>query len=172
MYGTNRSNAPFDNSYNDGTGRRPGPATLEKTGGKGLMGPDGKPLRDSQGNIILINGKNGDDLPPYEDDQHYEHRVSGGPTGQGRWGQQITTTTTRTTTRTFTNAEGVLCTEHKTEKDGVIETRIERKVIVSGEGEDDFDHDKALADAIRAVTDMNPDLSVEKIEIQTKTERQ
>ena len=29
---------------------------------------------------------------------------------------------------------------------------------------------QALADAIRAVTDMNPDLSVEKIEIQTKTE--
>ena len=41
-------------------------------------------------------------------------------------------------------------------------------MIVSGE--DDIDHDALLAQAIASVTDMNPDLSVEKIEIQTKTE--
>jgi len=171
--GTNRSSQ--DGSYSDGTGRRQGPATLEKPGkgAGGLLGADGQPLRDSQGNIIVINGKNGEGLPPYEDDQRYEQRLSGAGGGQGKWGQQmVSTTTTRTTTRTFTNAEGVVCTEHKTEKDGVIETRIERKVMVPGdEEEDEFDHDKALADAIRAVTDMNPDLSVEKIEIQTKTEQ-
>jgi erythrocyte membrane protein band 4.1 len=172
MYGTNRSRPDSqDGSYSGSTGqRRQGPGTMEKPG-KGLLGPDGKPMRDSHGNIIIINGKNGEDLPPYEDDQHYEQTVAGGPTGSGRWGHHVTTTTTRTTTRTFTNAEGVVCTEHKTEKDGVIETRIERKTLITGEDVDDFDHDKALADAIRAVTDMNPDLSVEKIEIQTKSER-
>jgi erythrocyte membrane protein band 4.1 len=131
--------------------------------------------------MIIISGKNGEELPPYEDDQQYEHSVSGA-TGQGRWGHQITTTT-RTTTKTYTNPDGTVCTEthtvpdvticseHKTEKDGVIETRIERRTLMTGE-DDEFDHDKALADAIRAVTDMNPDLSVEKIEIQTKTERE
>lgn len=165
-YGTNRSSQ--DGSYNDGTGRGYDPS------GRAMLGPDGKPLRDSQGNIILINGRNGDDnLPPYEDDQQYEHSLSRGPGGDGQWGQHHTSTTTRTTTRTFTNSEGVVCTEHKTEKDGVIETRIERRTVVtSGIDTDDFDHDKALADAIKAVTDMNQDLAVEKIEIQTKTETQ
>jgi hypothetical protein len=140
---------------------------MEKSG-KGLLGPDGQPMRDAHGNIIIINGKNGEDLPPYEDDQRYEHRVAG-VSGQGQWGHHVTTTTTRTTTRTFTNAEGVVCTEHKTEKDGVIETRIERKTLISGDV-DDEDYDKALNEAIRAVADMNPDLTVEKIEIQTKAE--
>ncbi|ELT88323.1 hypothetical protein CAPTEDRAFT_148023 [Capitella teleta] len=59
-------------------------------------------------------------------------------------------------------------TTYKTEKDGVVETRIERKMVITSD--DEIDHDAALAEAIRAVTDMNPDLSVEKIEIQTKTE--
>lgn len=169
-YGTNHSRPDSqDGSYYDGTGRRQGPPTLEKPGKGFHLGPDGKPLRDSQGNIIYVNGRNGDDLPPYEDDQHYEHRVGGAPAGQGGWSQ--VTTTTKTTTRTYTNAEGVVCTEHKTERDGVVETRIERRTVVSGVGEDEIDYDKALADAIQAVTEMNQDLAVEKIEIQTKNER-
>ncbi|KAK2161077.1 hypothetical protein NP493_1606g00025 [Ridgeia piscesae] len=60
-------------------------------------------------------------------------------------------------------------TTYKTEKDGTIETRVEKRVVISSDA-DDIDHDKALAEAINAVTNMNPDLSVEKIEIQTKTE--
>lgn len=59
-------------------------------------------------------------------------------------------------------------TQYKTEKDGMVETRVERRVIVSGD--EDVDYDALLAQAIASVTDMNPDLSVEKIEIQTKTE--
>jgi hypothetical protein len=61
--------------------------------------------------------------------------------------------------------------EYKTEKDGVIETRIERKMVITTEGED-IDHDAALAEAIRSVTEMDPDLSVEKIEIKTESEAQ
>jgi len=167
MYG-NRPGSQ-DGYYDDGTGRRTGPATMEKPG-KGLIGPDGKPLRDSQGNIIVINGRNGEDLPPYEDDQRHEFNVSGGPTDRwGGAGPHSSTTTTKTTTRTYTNPDGTISTDHKVERQGVIETRIQRTTVVAGD--DDFDHDKALADAIRAVTDMNPDLAVEKIEIQTKTER-
>jgi len=73
------------------------------------------------------------------------------------------------TTKTSSGPDGTTqVTQYKTERDGLVETRIERKMIVSGE--DDIDHDALLAQAIASVTDMNPDLSVEKIEIQTKTE--
>ncbi|XP_041357830.1 band 4.1-like protein 3 [Gigantopelta aegis] len=54
-------------------------------------------------------------------------------------------------------------TTYKTEKDGVVETRVERKVVISSEDED-LDHDKLLAEAIRSVTEFNPDISVERIE--------
>jgi hypothetical protein len=50
----------------------------------------------------------------------------------------------------------------------VVETRIEKTLVVCGD--DDIDHDQALKEAIRSVTEMNPDLCVERIEIQTKTE--
>jgi len=54
---------------------------------------------------------------------------------------------------------------YKTQRDGVEETRMEQKVTISGlEGDDDFDFDNALAEAIRSVTEFNPDMSVERIE--------
>lgn len=79
--------------------------------------------------------------------------------------------------------------QYKTERDGLIETRIERKMVITSDV-DDIDHDEvgcicysqtvfltmiyvllqALAEAIRSVTDMNPDLSVEKIEIKTESD--
>ena len=51
------------------------------------------------------------------------------------------------------------------EKDGVVETRVEQKITIKSDG-DEMDHDKALADAIQEATMMNPDIRVEKIEIQ------
>ncbi|XP_050541075.1 protein 4.1 homolog isoform X2 [Daktulosphaira vitifoliae] len=54
---------------------------------------------------------------------------------------------------------------YKTEKDGVVETRVEQKITIQSDG-DPIDHDKALADAIQEATAMNPDMTVEKIEIQ------
>lgn len=71
--------------------------------------------------------------------------------------------------RTYAAPDGTLITEYKTEKDGIVETRIEKRLVITSD--DEIDHDKALAEAIRSVTAMNPDLSVEKIEIETKTER-
>lgn len=58
---------------------------------------------------------------------------------------------------------------YRTEKDGVVETRVERKVTITSDN-DNIDHDAALAEAIRLVTEMNPDLSVEKIEYMQEIE--
>ena len=55
--------------------------------------------------------------------------------------------------------------QYKTEKNGVVETRMEQKITIQSDG-DPVDHDKALAEAIQEATAMNPDMTVEKIEIQ------
>jgi len=68
-----------------------------------------------------------------------------------------------------TRTQTIETTTYKTEKDGVVETRVERKMLITSDA-DEIDHDQAFAEAIRAVTDMNPDLSVEKIEIRTESE--
>jgi len=57
---------------------------------------------------------------------------------------------------------------YKTEKDGVLETRVEQRITIQSDG-DPIDHDKALADAIQEATAMNPDMTVEKIEIQQQS---
>ncbi|KAK7501055.1 hypothetical protein BaRGS_00007540 [Batillaria attramentaria] len=62
-----------------------------------------------------------------------------------------------------TKMQTIETTTYKTEKDGIQETRVEHKVVVSST-DDDFDYDAALADAIRSVTEFNPDMSVERIE--------
>jgi erythrocyte membrane protein band 4.1 len=93
-------------------------------------------------------------------DDHLKQQGSLGVAGgDGQWGS-VTTTTVKTTTRKYTASDGTLVTEHRTEKDGVIETHIENRKSV------DIDYDKALADAILSVTDVDQNLSVAKIEIQ------
>ncbi|KAK7865555.1 hypothetical protein R5R35_010095 [Gryllus longicercus] len=57
---------------------------------------------------------------------------------------------------------------YKTEKDGVVETRVEQKITIQSDG-DPIDHDRALAEAIQEATAMNPDMTVEKIEIQQQS---
>ncbi|XP_012286197.1 uncharacterized protein LOC105702860 isoform X3 [Orussus abietinus] len=59
---------------------------------------------------------------------------------------------------------------YKTERDGIVETRMEQKITIQSDG-DPIDHDKALADAIQEATAMNPDMKVEKIEIQQQAEQ-
>lgn len=49
-----------------------------------------------------------------------------------------------------------------------METRVEQKITIQSDG-DPIDHDKALAEAIQEATLMNPDMTVEKIEIQQQT---
>lgn len=79
------------------------------------------------------------------------------------------TTTTKTSKHTYTSPDGTVVTEYKTEKNGVIETSVEKNLTISYD-ETDIDHDLALAAAIQNVTDMNADLAVEKIEVKTKPE--
>jgi hypothetical protein len=100
----------------------------------------------------------------YQDD-HLKVQGGGvhGNGGEGGWSSTVTKRTT--TSRTYTAPDGTLVTERRVEKDGIVETRIEKRTISV-----DIDHDQALADAIFAVTDMNPDMSVEKIEIHTKSD--
>jgi hypothetical protein len=160
-------NGDADNSSYGGTAekRRTGPPTLEKPGFR-----QSRIDRDSKGNLMRKPGSQGDedDLPPYQEDQHLLHGV--GAAGGDKYNPYSVTTTTRTTTRTYTGTDGTLITEHKVEKDGVIETRIEKKTTVVA-ADDENDYDKALADAILGVTQVNPDLSVEKIEIRTEQEK-
>lgn len=82
--------------------------------------------------------------------------------------------------------------QYKTERDGIVETRVEQKITIQSDG-DPIDHDKALAEAIQVccsnnsevsvtilmkffkfalqeATAMNPDMTVEKIEIQQQTQ--
>jgi erythrocyte membrane protein band 4.1 len=139
-------------------------ATLDlkdrKRGGTGMVPyadtEDDRHYGTDPGAYERDDAPDGEELPPFQEDQLNQMRRGLGPGGEGNWssGGYYTHTTTQR--------------EYKTEKDGMIETRIERKIQITSD--DEIDHDAALAEAIRAVTDMNPDLSVEKIEIQTKTE--
>jgi len=60
-------------------------------------------------------------------------------------------------------------TTYSCEQDGETETRVEQKVTIQSDGEP-IDHDEALAQAIQEATAMNPDMTVEKIEIHQTTQ--
>merc|ERR1719373_697465 len=60
-------------------------------------------------------------------------------------------------------------TTYSCEKDGETETKVEQKVTIQSDGEP-IDHDEALAQAIQEATAMNPDMTVEKIEIHQTTQ--
>jgi hypothetical protein len=56
---------------------------------------------------------------------------------------------------------------YKVERDGVIETHVEHRVTIHGA--DDVDHDAELSRAILEATKMNPEMTVEKIEVKQET---
>jgi len=60
-------------------------------------------------------------------------------------------------------------TTYACENNGETETRVEQKVTIQSDGEP-IDHDEALAQAIQEATAMNPDMTVEKIEIHQTTQ--
>ncbi|CAL8363546.1 unnamed protein product [Arctogadus glacialis] len=73
--------------------------------------------------------------------------------------QTITSeTVSRTTTTQIT----------KTVKGGVSETRIEKRIVITGDTE--IDHDKALAQAIKEAKEQHPDMSVTKVVVHQETE--
>ena len=50
-----------------------------------------------------------------------------------------------------------------------VEKRVEKVITIQSDGDPGVDHDAALRRAIQEATDMNPDMTVEKIEIQQHT---
>lgn len=103
------------------------------------------------------------------DVQHPRYDDQGAGGGAQQW-----SSTTKTSQRTYTDSDGTQITEYITERDGVIiDRRVEKrqtKVTTLENNEEDVDYDQMLKDAIQQVTDMNPDMSVQKIEIHTNTE--
>ncbi|KTF81602.1 hypothetical protein cypCar_00046134, partial [Cyprinus carpio] len=67
---------------------------------------------------------------------------------------------TETKTITYESAETV--------KDGVSETHIEKRIVITGDA--DIDHDQALAQAIKEVKEQHPDMSVTKVVVHKETE--
>uniref|UniRef100_V9KAH5 Band 4.1-like protein 3 n=1 Tax=Callorhinchus milii TaxID=7868 RepID=V9KAH5_CALMI len=56
----------------------------------------------------------------------------------------------------------------KTVKGGVSETRIEKRIVITGDA--DIDHDQALAQAIKEAKEQHPDMSVTKVVVHKETE--
>lgn len=111
-------------------------------------------------------------LPPYPqvDDSFQEQTSTAASVEQKRPRKaKKKTTTTKSTKKTYMDSDGNVVTEYKTERNGVVETNVEQNLTISYD-ETDIDHDAALASAIQSVTDVNPDLAVEKIEVKTKPE--
>uniref|UniRef100_A0A8C1LF34 Erythrocyte membrane protein band 4.1-like 3a n=1 Tax=Cyprinus carpio TaxID=7962 RepID=A0A8C1LF34_CYPCA len=55
-----------------------------------------------------------------------------------------------------------------TVKGGISETRIEKRIVISGDA--DIDHDEALAQAIKEAKEQHPDMSVTKVVVHKETE--
>ncbi|XP_039595629.1 protein 4.1 isoform X3 [Polypterus senegalus] len=73
--------------------------------------------------------------------------------------QTITSETVSTTTTTQIT---------KMVKGGVSETRIEKRIVITGDA--DIDHDQALAQAIKEAKEQHPDMSVTKVVVHQETE--
>eukprot|EP00064_Thunnus_orientalis_P002938 superscaffoldBa00000231_g2946 len=67
---------------------------------------------------------------------------------------------TETKTITYESAQTV--------KGGISETRIEKRIVITGDTE--IDHDKALAQAIKEAKEQHPDMSVTKVVVHQETE--
>ncbi|XP_053539426.1 band 4.1-like protein 3a isoform X11 [Ictalurus punctatus] len=80
--------------------------------------------------------------------------------------QTITSETTSTTTTTHITKCHLFCCQ--TVKGGVSETRIEKRIVISGDA--DIDHDEALAQAIKEAKEQHPDMSVTKVVVHKETE--
>nr|XP_048291559.1 band 4.1-like protein 3 isoform X14 [Myodes glareolus] len=73
--------------------------------------------------------------------------------------QTITSETSSTTTTTHIT---------KTVKGGISETRIEKRIVITGDA--DINHDQALAQAIKEAKEQHPDMSVTKVVVHKETE--
>ncbi|XP_038114305.1 protein 4.1 homolog isoform X2 [Culex quinquefasciatus] len=102
-------------------------------------------------------------IPTGPNVEHHRVLLDDSQSGVTAEGEIVSSQTVSSKTRT------VETITYKTERDGVVETRVEQKITIQSDG-DPIDHDKALAEAIQEATAMNPDMTVEKIEIQQQTQ--
>ncbi|XP_066229338.1 band 4.1-like protein 2 isoform X15 [Saccopteryx leptura] len=74
------------------------------------------------------------------------------------------------TAQTITSDSVSTTTTHitKTIKGGISETRIEKRIVITGDS--DIDHDQALAQAIREAREQHPDMSVTRVVVHKETE--
>uniref|UniRef100_A0A2K5JVA9 FERM domain-containing protein n=1 Tax=Colobus angolensis palliatus TaxID=336983 RepID=A0A2K5JVA9_COLAP len=84
---------------------------------------------------------------------------AGGDSGTLLSAQTITSESVSTTTTTHIT---------KTVKGGISETRIEKRIVITGDA--DIDHDQALAQAIREAREQHPDMSVTRVVVHKETE--
>ncbi|XP_065444703.1 band 4.1-like protein 2 isoform X24 [Chrysemys picta bellii] len=84
---------------------------------------------------------------------------AGGDAGVLLSAQTITSESVSTTTTTHIT---------KTVKGGVSETRIEKRIVITGDA--DIDHDQALAQAIKEAKEQHPDMSVTRVVVHKETE--
>ncbi|XP_032912648.1 band 4.1-like protein 2 isoform X10 [Catharus ustulatus] len=84
---------------------------------------------------------------------------AGGDTGVLVSAQTITSESISTTTTTHIT---------KMVKGGVSETRIEKRIVITGDA--DIDHDEALAQAIKEAKEQHPDMSVTRVVVHKETE--
>ncbi|XP_075410663.1 band 4.1-like protein 2 isoform X2 [Tenrec ecaudatus] len=84
---------------------------------------------------------------------------AGGDSGTLLTAQTITSESVSTTTTTHIT---------KTVKGGISETRIEKRIVITGDT--DIDHDQALAQAIKEAREQHPDMSVTRVVVHKETE--
>ncbi|XP_030630533.1 band 4.1-like protein 3 [Chanos chanos] len=131
--------------------------------------------------------------PPYEEQTHFGAMPSPENSVQETIAKEVPVVQTETKTITYESAEvdenndtdpGILMsaqtitsennstttTTHitKTVKGGISETRIEKRIVITGDT--DIDHDQALAQAIKEVKEQHPDMSVTKVVVHKETE--
>uniref|UniRef100_A0A914WG63 Band 4.1 C-terminal domain-containing protein n=1 Tax=Plectus sambesii TaxID=2011161 RepID=A0A914WG63_9BILA len=111
------------------------------------VGENGVPLVESHSRTIAYEAAGG------SDSTHIPDNVP------GEFVSSRTVTSGNRTVETIT---------YKTEKDGVVETHVEHRVTIHSGGE--IDHDAELSAAIMEATNMNPDMTVEKIEVKQESQ--
>jgi len=109
--------------------------------------------------VAIVTSETREDIPPPPLPESEPPQVSQNVDLMTVSGELVTSQTVTSHSKT------VETTTFTTENGGESETLVEQRVILQSDG-DPIDHDEALALAIQEATAMNPDMTVEKIEIQ------
>ncbi|XP_077910867.1 band 4.1-like protein 2 isoform X20 [Halichoerus grypus] len=132
----------------------PGPAGEVSAYGPGVVSP--AMVQDGDGRRELRSPTKAPHV------QFIEGKIDGGAGGDSGTlltAQTITSESVSTTTTTHIT---------KTVKGGISETRIEKRIVITGDA--DIDHDQALAQAIREAREQHPDMSVTRVVVHKETE--